>query len=66
MSPSNAALAVPPATFGQGARASVSPEWPLVKAMIIAWSAFPISAAMRDFHELAARFVQQRVRFGPA
>jgi hypothetical protein len=38
--------------------ASVSPEWPLVKVLIFAGSAFPISATMGDFHELAAWFVE--------
>jgi hypothetical protein len=36
----------------------VSPEWPLVKVLIFAGSAFPISATMGDFHELAAWFVE--------
>jgi glucose-6-phosphate 1-dehydrogenase len=43
-------LAIPPAAFAtvveQLSHASVSPEWPLVKASIIAGAAFPIAAAV--------------------
>jgi chitinase len=45
----------------QGGRlflASVSPEWPLVKASIIAGAAFPVAAAVRDFYETAARLIE--------
>ena len=43
--------------------ASVSPEWPLVKAPIIAGTAFPVTAAVRDFYEAAARLIEQWVGF---
>jgi len=46
-------------------RASVSPEWPLVKAQRITGTSFPVTAAMGDFHEAIARLVEQRVGFGP-
>jgi hypothetical protein len=39
-------------------QASVSPEWPLVKASIIAGAAFPVAAAVRDFYETAARLIE--------
>ena len=39
------------------ARKGVGSEWPLVKVTIFTGSAFPVSAAMRDFHELAAGLV---------
>jgi len=42
------------------------PEWPLVKAAIIAGSAFPIATAVGDFHKCAAGPVEQRVRFWAA
>jgi hypothetical protein len=41
------------------------PEWPLVKPLIIAGTAFPIVAAVGDFHEAMARLIEQRIRFGP-
>jgi hypothetical protein len=40
------------------------PEWPLVKGLIIAGSAFPVAAAVGDFHELVARLIEQRIGFG--
>jgi hypothetical protein len=46
-------------------RASVSPEWPLVKLAIIAGSSFPITAAMGDFHETVAWLVEQWISFRP-
>ena len=36
----------------------VGPEWPLVKVSIFAGSAFPVAAAMGDFHEFAAWSVE--------
>ena len=42
----------------QFTQASVSPEWPLVKAAIIAGAAFPVAAAVRDFYETAARLIE--------
>jgi predicted ATP-dependent endonuclease of OLD family len=42
------------------------PEWRLVKAAIIAGSALPITAAVRDFHECAPRLVEQGKGFGAA
>ena len=42
------------------------PEWPLVKASIIAGSAFPIVAAMGDFHEEVAWFIEEGVGFWAA
>ncbi len=44
----------------------VSPEWRLVKAAIIAGSAFTVTAAVGDFHELAAGFVEQGKGFETA
>ena len=41
-------------------------EWPLVKASIIAGSAFPITTAVGDFDEPPAGLVEQRIRFGAA
>src|SRR5258707_14232539 len=41
------------------------PEWPLVKASIIAGSSFPVAAAVGDFDEASARLVEQRIGFGP-
>src|SRR6266404_1428109 len=41
------------------------PEWPLVKLSKITGSAFPVSAAMRDFHEPVTWLVEQGIRFGP-
>jgi hypothetical protein len=40
------------------ARASVSPEWPLVKAAIIAGAAFPVATAVGDLYEAAARSIE--------
>jgi len=40
-------------------------EWPLVKALKIAGSAFPVFAAMRDFHKTVAGFIEQWKSFGP-
>ena len=34
------------------------PEWPLVKASIIAGAAFPVAAAVGDFYEAAARLIE--------
>ena len=41
-----------------------SPEWPLVKPPIIARAAFPVIAAVGDFHEAMSRLVEQRIGFG--
>src|ERR1035441_881737 len=47
-------------------RAGVGPEWPLVKASIIAGAAFPVAAAVGDLYEAAARLIEQWVRFRSA
>src|ERR1019366_10502240 len=41
-------------------------EWPLVKAPIIAGTAFPVAAAVGNFYEAAARLIDQWVGFWPA
>ena len=61
--------ALPPSYDNWAVRAipkGVSPEWPLVKAPIIAGSAFPVTAAVGDFHEFAARLVEQGKGLGTA
>src|ERR1039458_8741618 len=47
-------------------RAGVGPEWPLVKASIIAGAAFPVAAAVGDLYEAAARLIAHWVRFRSA
>jgi len=42
------------------------PEWPLVKVSIFTGAAFPVAAAMGDFHKFAAGPVEQGKGFGPA
>jgi len=42
------------------------PEWPLVTGSIIAGSAFPVTAAVGDFHELTARLIEQGIGLGAA
>ena len=44
---------------GQG----VGAEWPLVKLSKMTGSSFPITAAVRDFDELFAGTIEQRVSF---
>ena len=46
--------------------AGVGPEWPLVKAAIIAGAAFPVAAAVGDLYEAAARLIEQWIRFRSA
>ena len=39
-------------------------EWRLVKTVVIAWSAFPIAAAMGDFDELSPGLIEQGILLG--
>ena len=39
-------------------RTGVGPEWPLVKAAIIAGAAFPVATAVGDLYEAAARSIE--------
>lgn len=49
-----------------GVKSEDRPEWRLVKASIIAGSAFAVTAAVGDFHEFTPRLIEQWIRFGTA